>query len=278
MSQTPADPHSDDDATMLLHEFRTHSALPFLFLGSGISRRYLGVPDWPGLLRIFAEQCELDFDYVYASEDGDLPRVATHIAERFHEVWWHSPLYAEQVSTYRHLATNRPAALKIAISCFLSQHSIDSPQVPGRSDVTLKSEVAVLRDVVVDGIVTTNYDDLTDALFPSFQSYIGQDELLFSDAQFIAEVYKIHGSASAPTSLIVTEADYNELKKRNHYLSAKLLTIFAEHPIIFVGYSMSDGYIQEIIRDLREQQAIQSPIFLAVKSISSNGIATLQPN
>ena len=36
------------------------------------------------------------------------------------------------------------------------------------------------------------------------------------------------------------EADYAKLAETQDYLAAKLLTIFMEYPIIFIGYSLND--------------------------------------
>lgn len=243
---------SDDElfTSTLRDELAGHSALPYLFLGSGVSRRYLGLPDWSSLLRHFADDIGEDFDFHYATAKRDLPKVASSIAGIFHNVWWHESRYESQRAQYRSIVTDDEAALKVAVADYISKLQTLQPGRPGIDDAKLSHEVSLLRQAVVDGVITTNYDSLTDELFPTFQPYVGQDELMLSDAQFIAETYKIHGSAAEPSSLILTHDDYVEYSKRNHYLAAKLLTIFAEHPVLFIGYSLSDVYIQEILANV----------------------------
>ena len=99
-------------------------------------------------------------------------------------------------------------------------------------------------------MITTNYDPLLEYIFPEFRVYVGQDEMLFSNPQGIGEIYKIHGSCDLPNTLILTAEDYVQFDKRNAYLAAKLLTSFVEHPVIFLGYSLSDANIQSVIRSI----------------------------
>lgn len=250
LSQADEPVLEDESAVALQASLASHSALPYLFMGSGISRRYLGLPDWEGLLRQFAAEAGTDFNYHLASAKGSLPTAATSVAQAFHEHWWKAATYAQQRAEYAGTIRDDEGGLKVAIAEFIRQHDQLITGVPGVDDPDLSAEVAFLGSAVVDGVITTNYDTLTDQLFPDFHPYVGQDELLMSDAQFIAETYKIHGAATQPLSLILTMGDYERFSNRNHYLAAKLLTIFAEHPVIFVGYSLNDEYLNEILDNI----------------------------
>ena len=97
---------------------------------------------------------------------------------------------------------------------------------------------------------TTNYDFFFEKLFDDYTPYVGQDQLVFSAIQGIAEIYKIHGSVSLPETLVINERDYEVFNDKSKYLAAKLMTIFMEYPIIYIGYSLTDQDIQKILNDI----------------------------
>jgi hypothetical protein len=217
------------------------SSAPFLFVGSGLSRRYIGLPDWEGLLKEFAGELDQPYDFYRASGNSNLPQVAQLISQDFHKLWWSAPRFAQSRLEFSGLASGISSALKIEICQYLLELELKA------LSTTSTDELTILRSAVIDGIITTNWDCLMESLFPEYRSFVGQNELLFSTTQGVGEIYKIHGCRTQVNSLVLTEEDYTDYSRRNPYLSAKLLTIFVEHPILFLGYSLSDPNIHQIL-------------------------------
>lgn len=226
----------------LVEIFRSRTAGPFLFLGSGFSRRYLGLEDWRGLLERFCATGR-PFEYYLASANGHFPTVASLLAKDFNEHWWKSDEYAKSVDRFKSKVKDETSALRIEICNYLS--TLDQSKA---LESEYKEEVELLSGLNVDGVITTNWDMFVEQLFPEHRTYIGQEELLFSNPQEIGEIYKIHGCSTVPSSLVMTSSDYNEFDKKNTYLAAKLITLFVEHPIVFIGYSISDENISSLLR------------------------------
>ncbi|MCQ3033672.1 SIR2 family protein [Pseudomonas syringae] len=226
----------------LIDIFRSRQAGPFLFVGSGFSRRYLGLEDWRGLLEKFCKNGK-PFEYYLASADGDYPKVAELLADDFNEHWWSATEYKPSVDRHKGKITNKTSALRIEICNYLS--TLDQTTAKNSS---YASEVEILSKLNVDGVITTNWDLFLEQIFPDYKVYVGQNELLFSNPQEIGEIYKIHGCSKSPNSLVLTSSDYEEFHEKNAYLAAKLITLFVEHPIVFLGYSISDTNISSLLR------------------------------
>jgi len=235
----------------LTEELRQHlepfHTAPFLFVGSGLSRRYLGLEDWEGILQRFAGMTSRPYEYYRATGNGSLPAVAAEIARNLHDLWWSSPNFEDARTKYASDCRSPESALKIEISRYLE--AVSSSRTPAAE---LTAELTLLPKAKIDGIITTNWDLLLEQLFPGFKVYVGQDELLFASSQGVGEIYKIHGCCSKPNSLVATTADYARFASRNPYLAAKLLTVFAEHPIIFLGYSLSDENVSNILQSIAQ--------------------------
>lgn len=204
--------------------------------------RYAGAESWIALLRKFAEQTDKQYEYYSSSADGDLPAIASLIADEFHTLWWNDPAYETQREQDAGVVTQRDSALKLEISRHLTECVSNLPTTG-----PLAGELTLLKRAVIDGIITTNYDPVLETVRDDLHPFVGQDELLFADPQGVGEIYKIHGCCTQPNSLVLTAEDYERFDVRNPYLIAKLLTIFVEHPVIFLGYSLSDPNIQQIL-------------------------------
>lgn len=122
---------------------------PFLFIGSGFSRRYLGLEDWEGLLKKFGDNLNSGF-VKYASESNDnLALAAQNMSKEYSEYWWNLP-ESKTISTdpnwYKHVT----APLRYDICQYLKDTPLDSK--------SLEQELEILTSekTIIDGMITTN--------------------------------------------------------------------------------------------------------------------------
>lgn len=223
--------------------FRRSERAPFLFLGSGFTRHYFSTPDWGKLLEQFSP-CHIN---QYKSKGiTSFPSIASAIAKDLNEQFWNLPDEDDFKSRNQQYVNTPSAVLKIKIANYFKE------QIKNEISSEFQGEIDVLRKSSIDGIITTNWDSFAETLFPDFKTYVGQQEFLSSFTYNIGEIFKIHGCISNPSSIVLTEEDYEDFNRRNVCLAAKLLTIFIEHPVIFIGYSVSDSNIQELLTSIND--------------------------
>lgn len=239
--------------------FDSMKSAPFLFIGSGFTKRYCATPSWRELLEKFAKYTKPSHPYSFESYANKhknagnsnnitlLPSIASDIAKDFDDRFFDDLDFANSWGFSDHDIHAGISPFKLAIAKQFQQTK-KSNLAPSLQEEL--SDLAIAAVHSIDGIITTNYDSFLESIFNDFTPYIGQDDLIFSEATGILEIYKIHGCQSKPESIVITAEDYNSFKEKKNYLVAKLLSFFMEHPIVFIGYSISDSNIEDIFESI----------------------------
>lgn len=237
---------TEDIATIL----ETASCQPILFVGSGFTRRYAKGPNWEELLTSLAKACPLidkDFAYYKQTYNGDLKKIGTVFTDLYRDWAWSTKGKNKFPDEYFTAAHASDVFIKHAVAEQLKNLGPNKAGSYGSAE--LDAEIAALKKISAHAVITTNYDELLEPLFPEYERVIGQ-QILRKPYLAIGEIFKIHGCRSQPQSLVLNEADYQRFQEDHKYLSAKLLTYFIEHPLIFVGYRADDPNIKSILYDV----------------------------
>lgn len=231
-----------------ISNYRNH---PVLFLGTGISLRYLrNSYTWDGLLRHVSNELKENSEYyldIKASCEVDgrfnFLKMASLIEQEFNET-----LRIDRYGKFKHINDIfyefmekgiNYSRFKIYISKLLSQIDIKDE---------MKDEISELKKIRknIASIITTNYDRFVEETF-EFEPLIGNDILLSNP---YGSVYKIHGCVSDPLKVIITEEDYDKFDSKNQLIRAQLLSIFIHNPIIFMGYGIGDENIKSLLKTI----------------------------
>ena len=96
--------------------FKSFERPPFLFIGSGISRRYLDTPDWKSLLlHIIKQYSPENYMYLFngylhqakttkqanaGNDKSFYPQIATYIEVDFNNEYFKNPTFAKHMDSY----------------------------------------------------------------------------------------------------------------------------------------------------------------------------------
>lgn len=228
--------------------YRNH---PVLFIGTGFSLRYLSNSfDWNGLLSHICyeltqdketyldikSKCQIGGEYKYEKIASEIEKIFNDTLSqdrngKFKEI---NDVFYSKMEQGVNLSR-----FKIYITQLLSTPSIKEDKM---EEIT---ELKKMRKNI-GSIITTNYDALIEQLF-EFEPLIGNSILLSNP---YGSVYKIHGCVSSPSELTITEEDYNLFDNKYELIRAQLLSLFIHNPVIFIGYSISDRNIQQILKTI----------------------------
>lgn len=232
--------------------------LPVLFIGSGFSKRYLkNYPTWIELLKEVAELIGLN-DVQF---EAHMQKIRS-----LHPDYKNSEIYAALATVLSDLLTTKLINQEINIDKILTQEEkekylngtdcfkllISKKFLNFEINSDKEEELKDLSKIQnkISSVLTTNYDNfLKNVIFTNSEQFISQDDLYFSEHTNYAEIYKLHGDVSFPNSIIITSNDYNSFNKNLKLLTAKVMTLLCDFPIIFLGYSLSDENIKAIFYD-----------------------------
>ncbi|MDE8275927.1 SIR2 family protein [Erysipelothrix rhusiopathiae] len=231
--------------------------LPVLFIGSGLSKRYIKKsPTWEDLLKeCFTIVDPSEITYTRLIEKCTRERMSVfetnqHLGtevEGYYNNYFFDKLKSEGTPAPSWAKTTSPFKM------YLAQRFKDIELCDNPNSSHLKEEQQLLKQLneKISAVITTNYDKfIEDILFnDGFDVYYKQGDLFKSDRFNVGEIYKIHGCIDNPSSLVFTKNDYDEFRKNRRLIIAKMLTLFSDSPIIFLGYSLEDENIREIILD-----------------------------
>lgn len=233
---------------------------PILFIGSGISQRYFGAPNWEDLIRQLFLRVKSPHPFEYYMQDNgqDLIKVADRLVTLYKKHYW-SERIKDQSPDSLYLQNNeKDIFLKYEIKKIINEGFAKFD--PLRNEYT--DEISALRELTPQILITTNYDELLETLFPKYTVLSGTSDVMTEDANESFTILKIHGSVSRFQDLVIDKHDYQLFDESQLYMVSKLITYFVDYPVIFIGYSASDPDVIKILSSVKkiQQRMQQAPV------------------
>lgn len=117
-----------------------------------------------------------------------------------------------------------------------------------------------------DLVATTNFDPLLEHAYATAGTpclpLVDEEQLALENPYPGPRLFKIHGDIHRPSSLVLTERDYDEYARRRPLLTTFLASLLISRTLILVGYSLDDPDLRQVIGLVRERLGpMRQPVY-----------------
>lgn len=267
----------------VLKKLREKNEFPILFVGSGISKRYLNdFPSWDELLEQFWEDSKIPGDF-YGRLNilrDDLKNTEKNMKDK--EVEFNSNIEMSSIIAKGYNTMFNQG--EIDVEGFSTKEAYNSGIEPFKMGIKNKFNTYTVRPEMEDEVkkfkkaltksqimITTNYDSFIEDCYNSLsqygiKTYIGQSGF-FEETIGYAELYKIHGCISKPQSIVISKEDYRLFNENSILISSKIISMLIHSPIIFLGYSLTDQNVRKFIKDFASSLTNNDPVSIEERLI-----------
>lgn len=198
-----------------------------IFVGAGVSCNVEGMPSWYTLIQKMAEA----INYSKCSTCS------------------HKKECTEDCALVKNYSTDD--FLKIPQFVYnKSQEMYKRVLLESIMDVVVDAPLSfALFDINPVHIITTNYDRLIESssnvLCNQYKVIVKDRDLLESDKN--KYIVKMHGDIAQPETIVLKEQDYLNYSQNHVLIEIFLKSLFTDHTILFLGYSLNDYNIKLIL-------------------------------
>ncbi len=215
-----------------LYKLFRRDRAPVAFVGSGLSRNY--VP-WDQFVLKLAQRSDNTSSVTWLENEiaHDSPN---------------HPLTEELLAIARE--SKRKLDSSNALAEFMNEEFTRSSQVPDVYEALVRAPFAFY--------ITTNYDNNIERAWEECHgstlkvlTFKNCDEVLLRIATGQRFVFKLHGCAEAGGEFVISDEDYKKIIHNRAEVRLTLSTVFAAHPVVFMGYGHRDPHISNHLLDHR---------------------------
>lgn len=122
-------------------------------------------------------------------------------------------------------------------------------------------------------IFTTNYDSYIEDVYGANKCRVLRNDVDMATLEHRSvDIYKLHGDFGCPDNIVITRDDYDNFlqRKKNPLMWAQLQSAMVDTHILFVGYSVDDQNIFDLIKEVESAcSGSQKEMFMITPSVEN---------